>query len=36
MQQEITNIDRTQFNGISRMVATFDWKYSGGKEALPP
>ena len=36
MQQEITNINRTQFNGISRMVATFDWKYSGGKEALPP
>ena len=36
MQQEITNINRTQFKGISRMVATFDWKYSGGKEALPP
>lgn len=36
MQQEITNINKTQFNGISRMVATFDWKYSGGKKALPP
>jgi len=27
MQQEIINRDRTQFNGISRMVATFDWNY---------
>lgn len=36
MQQEIININRAQFNGISRMVATFDCKYSGGKETLPP
>ena len=32
MQDEITDINKTQYNGISRMVATFDWKYSGGKE----
>ncbi|WEV43185.1 DUF2075 domain-containing protein [Lactobacillus sp. ESL0684] len=35
MQQEITTINQTQFNGISRMVATFDWQYSGGKAKLP-
>lgn len=35
MQKEIESKNRTQFNGISRMVATFDWKYSGGKEQLP-
>lgn len=32
MQQEINNIDRTQFNGINRMVVTFDWKYWGISE----
>lgn len=36
MQKEIKFKNQTQFNGISRMVATFDWKYSGGKEQLPP
>lgn len=32
MQQEINNRDRTQFNGINRMVVTFDWKYWGISE----
>lgn len=35
MEKEIKTKNQTQFNGISRMVATFDWKYSGGKEKLP-
>lgn len=36
MQKEITDKNQNQFNGISRMVATFDWEYSGGKKKLPP
>lgn len=33
MQAAIENKDQAQ--GISRMVATFDWKYSGGDRKLP-
>lgn len=35
MEQAISNKNEDQENGISRMVATFDWPYSGGK-TLPP
>ncbi|QNQ82276.1 DUF2075 domain-containing protein [Lactobacillus sp. PV037] len=35
MQAAIKNKDKNQERGISRMVATFDWKYSGGKAELP-
>ncbi|MBN3488398.1 DUF2075 domain-containing protein [Lactobacillus acidophilus] len=35
MQKAIKKKDDDQSNGISRMVATFDWEYSGGKRKLP-
>ena len=35
MQNAIEQKNHSQVHGISRMVATFDWKYSGGKEELP-
>ena len=35
MQNAIEQKNQSQVQGISRMVATFDWKYSGGKEKLP-
>lgn len=35
MQEAIKEKNKVQDNGISRMVATFDWKYSGGKEEPP-
>lgn len=35
MQKAIESKNQDQENGISRMVATFDWEYSGGKRKLP-
>lgn len=35
MQTEIAKKNKLNDNGISRMIATFDWKYSGGKAKLP-
>lgn len=35
MQKAINIKNKDQQNGISRMVATFDWDYSGGKRKLP-
>ena len=35
MQKAIKDKDEDHDNGISRMVATFDWEYSGGKRKLP-
>lgn len=35
MQKAIKKKNQNQDNGISRMVATFDWDYSGGKAKLP-
>ncbi|QDD70402.1 ATP-dependent exonuclease [Lactobacillus amylovorus] len=35
MQKAIEKKDKDHNNGISRMVATFDWDYSGGKRKLP-
>ena len=35
MQEAITLKNNDQDQGISRMVATFDWEYSGGKRKLP-
>lgn len=35
MQKAIQVKNEDQENGISRMVATFDWDYSGGKKKLP-
>lgn len=35
MQAAIKNKNKDQDRGISRMVATFDWEYSGGKAKLP-
>lgn len=35
MQKAIEEKNKDQKNGISRMVATFDWEYSGGKTQPP-
>lgn len=35
MQKAIEEKNANQDKGISRMVATFDWEYSGGARALP-
>lgn len=35
MQAAIKTKNKDQDRGISRMVATFDWEYSGGKAKLP-